>query len=96
MKFYRPLKPFKAISFDLDDTLYDITSGLPKLDKNKSHSIEVIVDRIVMSKDLQSNYIEKEAIHGAQNYSPLPVVLKKGDGVYLWDVKGKKYFVLLG
>ncbi|MDC0409955.1 ornithine--oxo-acid transaminase [Gammaproteobacteria bacterium] len=48
-----------------------------------------------MSKDLQSNYIEKEAIHGAQNYSPLPVVLKKGDGVYLWDVNDKKYLDMM-
>jgi ornithine--oxo-acid transaminase len=48
-----------------------------------------------MSKDLQSNYIDKEAMHGAQNYSPLPVVLKKGDGVYLWDVNDKKYLDMM-
>ena len=30
--------------------------------------------------------------YGAHNYKPLPVVLSKGRGVYLWDVKGKKYF----
>jgi len=48
-----------------------------------------------MSKDLQSNYIDKEALHGAQNYSPLPVVLKKGDGVYLWDVNDKKYLDMM-
>jgi ornithine--oxo-acid transaminase len=48
-----------------------------------------------MSKDLQSNYIDKEAMHGAQNYSPLPVVLKKGNGVYLWDVNDKKYLDMM-
>jgi len=35
--------------------------------------------------------IEKEAQYCAQNYSPLPVVLTKGEGVYLWDDSGKKY-----
>jgi ornithine--oxo-acid transaminase len=34
-------------------------------------------------------------MHGAQNYSPLPVVLKKGDGVYLWDVNDKKYLDMM-
>ena len=29
--------------------------------------------------------------YGAQNYHPLPVVLSKGEGVFVWDVEGKKY-----
>ncbi|MGB5274020.1 MAG: ornithine--oxo-acid transaminase, partial [Flavobacteriaceae bacterium] len=33
--------------------------------------------------------------YGAHNYHPLPVVLSKGDGVFVWDVKGKKYFDFL-
>jgi ornithine--oxo-acid transaminase len=33
--------------------------------------------------------------YGAQNYHPLPVVLSKGEGVYVWDVEGKKYFDFL-
>ncbi|WP_189628219.1 ornithine--oxo-acid transaminase [Roseivirga thermotolerans] len=42
----------------------------------------------------------KEAIalenkHGAHNYHPLPVVLSKGDGVFMWDVEGKKYYDFL-
>lgn len=42
----------------------------------------------------------KEAIalehkHGAHNYHPLPVVLSKGEGVFLWDVEGKKYYDFL-
>ena len=48
-----------------------------------------------MTKDLQSIYIEKEALHGAKNYSPLPVVLKKGEGVYLWDVNDNKYLDMM-
>ncbi|MCA0131669.1 ornithine--oxo-acid transaminase [Winogradskyella alexanderae] len=33
--------------------------------------------------------------YGAQNYHPLPVVLSRGEGVYVWDVEGKKYFDFL-
>ena len=33
--------------------------------------------------------------HGAHNYHPLPVVLSKGEGVYVWDVEGKQYFDFL-
>lgn len=33
--------------------------------------------------------------HGAHNYHPLPVVLDRGEGVYLWDCEGKKYFDFL-
>ncbi|WP_317165101.1 ornithine--oxo-acid transaminase [Cyclobacterium salsum] len=39
--------------------------------------------------------IQLEHIHGAHNYHPLPVVLTKGEGVFLWDVEGKKYFDFL-
>jgi ornithine--oxo-acid transaminase len=33
--------------------------------------------------------------YGAHNYHPLPVVLAKGEGVYVWDVEGKKYYDFL-
>ncbi len=39
--------------------------------------------------------IELEHKYGAHNYHPLPVVLAKGQGVYVWDVEGKKYFDFL-
>jgi ornithine--oxo-acid transaminase len=39
--------------------------------------------------------IELEEIHGAHNYHPVPVVLAKGEGVFLWDVEGKKYYDFL-
>ena len=42
-----------------------------------------------------NHYIELEHIHGAHDYHPLPVVLERGEGVYLWDVEGKKYFDFL-
>ena len=34
-------------------------------------------------------YIEKESKYGAHNYHPLPVVLSRGEGVYVWDVNDK-------
>ncbi|MFD2033678.1 ornithine--oxo-acid transaminase [Belliella marina] len=39
--------------------------------------------------------IELEDKYGAHNYHPLPVVLSKGEGVFLWDVEGKRYFDFL-
>ena len=39
--------------------------------------------------------IKIEHLYGAHNYHPLPVVLKRGEGVYVWDVEGKKYFDFL-
>ena len=36
--------------------------------------------------------IALENKYGAHNYHPLPVVLSKGEGVYVWDVEGKKYY----
>jgi ornithine--oxo-acid transaminase len=41
------------------------------------------------------DYIELEDKYGAHNYHPLPAVLKKGEGVFLWDVEGKRYFDFL-
>jgi ornithine--oxo-acid transaminase len=48
-----------------------------------------------MANNLQKNLIEKDSIYGAQNYSPLPIVLNKGKGVYLWDVDGNKYLDMM-
>jgi len=42
-----------------------------------------------------SQAIEMEGKYGAHNYHPLPVVLSKGEGVFLWDVEGKKYYDFL-
>jgi len=39
--------------------------------------------------------MELEDNYGAHNYHPIPVVLEKGEGIYLWDVEGKKYFDFL-
>ena len=41
------------------------------------------------------NIIELEYKFGAHNYHPLPVVLKEGKGVFVWDIEGKKYYDFL-
>ena len=38
------------------------------------------------------NIIDLELKYGAHNYHPLPVVLEKGEGVFVWDVEGKRYY----
>lgn len=42
-----------------------------------------------------SYFIDLENEYGAHNYHPLPVVLKEGKGVFVWDVEGKKYYDFL-
>lgn len=41
------------------------------------------------------NLIELEHQHGAHDYHPIPAVLERGEGVFLWDVEGKKYYDFL-
>ena len=49
-----------------------------------------------MEKKLSAaDYIALEEKYGAHNYHPLPVVLERGEGVFVWDVEGKKYFDFL-
>jgi len=48
-----------------------------------------------MTKKTSQDYINQEDKYGAHNYHPLPVVLEKGEGAYVWDVEGKKYFDFL-
>lgn len=41
------------------------------------------------------DYINREDRYGAHNYHPLPVVLDRGEGAFVWDVEGKRYFDFL-
>ncbi len=50
-----------------------------------------MIDTMTKSAEL----MELEEKFGAHNYHPIPVVLEKGEGVYVWDVEGKKYFDFL-
>tara|TARA_R110000796_G_scaffold252631_1_gene389133 strand:+ start:8706 stop:9950 length:1245 start_codon:yes stop_codon:yes gene_type:complete len=49
----------------------------------------------VLEKMTSENAIALENKYGAHNYHPLPVVLSRGEGVFVWDVEGKKYYDFL-
>ncbi len=53
----------------------------------------------MLSTTIQSantqQYIDLEEKHGAHNYHPLPVVLNRGEGVFVWDVDSKRYYDFL-
>lgn len=51
-----------------------------------------MIDQTLNATD---QFIELENQYGAHNYHPLPVVLERGKGIYVWDVEGKKYFDFL-
>lgn len=44
---------------------------------------------------IAQNYIDLEDKYGAHNYHPLPVVLERGEGIFVWDVTGKRYMDFL-
>lgn len=48
-----------------------------------------------MSNMTSQDYMNREGKYGAHNYHPLPVVLERGEGVYVWDVEGKRYYDFL-
>lgn len=50
---------------------------------------------MVQKQFTSSDYIQQEEHFGAHNYHPLPVVLERGDGVFLYDVEGKRYYDFL-
>ena len=53
------------------------------------------METIMSEKAAVDRAIELENKYGAHNYHPLPVVLERGEGVYVWDVNGKQYFDFL-
>jgi ornithine--oxo-acid transaminase len=48
-----------------------------------------------MTKMTGMDYMKLEEKYGAHNYHPLPVVLERGQGIFVWDVEGKRYFDFL-
>jgi len=50
---------------------------------------------MISEKITSQQAIDLENKYGAHNYHPLPVVLTRGEGVYVWDVEGKKYYDFL-
>jgi ornithine--oxo-acid transaminase len=57
------------------------------MDMNTTNTIQV--------QQGNAAYIEREERYSAHNYHPLPVVLERGEGVFVWDVEGKQYFDFL-
>jgi ornithine--oxo-acid transaminase len=53
------------------------------------------METLMTSKITAQQAIDLEDKYGAHNYHPLPVVLERGEGVFLWDVEGKKYYDFL-
>ncbi len=49
----------------------------------------------VLEQQNTQKFIDLEDQYGAHNYHPLPVVLNKGEGVFVWDVEGKRYYDFL-
>lgn len=47
------------------------------------------------SQNLTSKAIEQELKYGAHNYEPIPVVIERGEGVFVWDIEGKRYYDFL-
>lgn len=71
------------------------------LRRNKGRAGMVIFSQLnyfkmaVLDQLTSQQAIDLENKYGAHNYHPLPVVLSKGEGVYVWDVEGKKYYDFL-
>ena len=55
---------------------------------------KIMHSKVTISNNTQS-YIDREERYGAHNYHPLPVVLKRGEGVFMWDVDDQRYFDFL-
>jgi len=53
------------------------------------------MNKTAETADLTEKYIRMDFEFGAKNYAPLPVVLERGEGVFVWDVEGRKYFDML-
>ena len=50
---------------------------------------------LTMLTDLSRHYLELEEKYGAHNYHPIPVVINRGEGFYVWDAEGKRYYDFL-
>jgi len=66
-------------------------SEIPVAKRCKTQEKENGVEKRLSSHDL----ISMGSDHGAHNYHPLPVVLDRGEGIFMWDVEGKRYYDFL-
>src|ERR1043165_8887796 len=65
------------------------------LSHESSYKNSRMMKTTMIDKSKTQEAMEREAQFGAHNYHPIPVVIEKGEGVYVWDVEGKKYFDFL-
>lgn len=61
----------------------------------KTHKAPTAIDYQSANQITSQTVFDREDKYGAHNYHPLPVALCKGEGVYLWDVEGMRYFDFL-
>ena len=70
-----------------------------RLISGSSSSSSALAEAAVAAEDDVSSktaaVIEREDKYGAHNYHPLPVALARGEGVFMWDVDGKRYYDFL-
>lgn len=59
------------------------------------HQDSFIMHSTIKMPKASQTFLEMEEQYGAHNYHPIPVVLERGEGVYLWDVEGKRYYDFL-
>lgn len=55
----------------------------------------MLIKQVNMNLQTSKDYMDLEERFGAHNYHPIPVVLEKGEGVYVWDVEGNRYYDFL-
>lgn len=48
-----------------------------------------------MKSQNAQDFMDREAKYGAHNYHPIPVILERGEGVFVWDIEGTRYFDFL-
>ncbi len=65
------------------------------VDVSSRHQNFTMTAGITTAQTISDKLMQLEDQYGAHNYHPLPVVLDRGEGVYVWDVEGKRYFDFL-
>lgn len=63
--------------------------------KSTAATTDSIPDELKSLSEQSRGYISLEDQYGAHNYHPLPVVLSRGEGVFVYDVDGKQYYDFL-
>ena len=68
---------------------------MKELSEEKTTNLMNETDCSLSGLSKSAGLMELEERYGAHNYHPLPVVLSRGKGIYVWDVDGKRYFDFL-